>query len=851
MSIASEERFRLSRGGVLNVWQYDEQVFDFAEGRLLLRGANGAGKSKTLELLMPFVIDGDKARMTASGKHTTSLLWLMLDGHDGGGRTGYVWIEFARRTSDGQEVTMTCGVGLRASESARQATSWFFTSPRRVGVDLLLADETGPLSQAQLKSEVESDGEGRFFDSPRRYKEHVGRALFGLPVEQYDELLRLIYWLRQPQVGEDIDPKRLAEQLVNALPQVDDSAVRAAGDTFDELEAFGEEIERRDRAARAIREVVATYAVYARSVVAGRAAAVVEAATWLRRSESTLRRSERELSAARVELGDVDTGRAEQVGLADETQRRITALEQGPEARTRGRLRALAETVRARGEQSRTARRIAGEAQDRADRSGGNATDLGTAIGRGVGRLHDDARRVGSELSALGVLSGLGALVLQSASALDWQLEDATTDLAAALDTVAGWTRDVRVPAGERRAAILVVNQARAASEVAKERADRVEGEVAAAEGRVDQARERAAQAAQASRDLEADLLERLDTWQRDDDAVAFERPDLTVEGLGALESLARGATAGPVESLTDELARSGAAVRSAESRIAELRAERGDVAARRDPEPAPPAWGRTPREGRAGAPFWRLVDFRDDLGPDARAALEAGLESSGILDAWVRPDGQIVGRGDLDVWLNPAGGAQLAGGGSAEGADTLAAVLQVDGSGVNGDKAATDRVSSTVVAAVLSSIAVRDTIALDTAALDTAALDTAALNTAGAAADGLIAAPAADGSIAAGGPAAVVGLDGSWRLGPVSGRASKHVAQYIGASARAAERRRRLDDLDSQLADVEEALVLATAERARVRDQLARIQGWLEGRPRHDQVLRAWATEEEREQAV
>ena len=94
----SADRFRLHRAGVLNVWQYDEQVFNFADGRLLLRGANGAGKSKTLEMLLPFALDGDKARITASAKHHTSLLWLMTDGLEGGNRVGYVWVEFLRVT---------------------------------------------------------------------------------------------------------------------------------------------------------------------------------------------------------------------------------------------------------------------------------------------------------------------------------------------------------------------------------------------------------------------------------------------------------------------------------------------------------------------------------------------------------------------------------------------------------------------------------------------------------------------------------------------------------------------------------------------------------------------------------
>src|SRR5680860_542212 len=88
------DRFRLHRAGILNVWQYDEQIFTFADGRLLLRGANGAGKSKTLEMLLPFALDGDKARITASAKHNTSLLWLMTDGYEGQARVGYVWVEF-------------------------------------------------------------------------------------------------------------------------------------------------------------------------------------------------------------------------------------------------------------------------------------------------------------------------------------------------------------------------------------------------------------------------------------------------------------------------------------------------------------------------------------------------------------------------------------------------------------------------------------------------------------------------------------------------------------------------------------------------------------------------------------
>ncbi|MBR8744644.1 SbcC/MukB-like Walker B domain-containing protein [Nocardiopsis sp. MG754419] len=72
-------RYRLERAGIRNVWQYDDHVLDFAEGRLLLRGRNGAGKSKALEMLLPFLLDGDMRRLDTTGTNRTSLRWLMAD----------------------------------------------------------------------------------------------------------------------------------------------------------------------------------------------------------------------------------------------------------------------------------------------------------------------------------------------------------------------------------------------------------------------------------------------------------------------------------------------------------------------------------------------------------------------------------------------------------------------------------------------------------------------------------------------------------------------------------------------------------------------------------------------------
>lgn len=55
-----KERWKMSRIGFVNFWLYDEEDFAFNDGKLLLRGQNGSGKSITTQSFIPFVLDGDR-----------------------------------------------------------------------------------------------------------------------------------------------------------------------------------------------------------------------------------------------------------------------------------------------------------------------------------------------------------------------------------------------------------------------------------------------------------------------------------------------------------------------------------------------------------------------------------------------------------------------------------------------------------------------------------------------------------------------------------------------------------------------------------------------------------------------
>ena len=97
------------------------------------------------------------------------------------------------------------------------------------------------------------------------------------------------------------------------------------------------------------------------------------------------------------------------------------------------------------------------------------------------------------------------------------------------------------------------------------------------------------------------------------------------------------------------------AGARAEELRAALEELEREIDQLRSGAHPTPPApYTRDPnaREGRLGAPLWRLVDFRDDIASDARAGIEAALEAAGILDGWVTTSAELLDADTGDVLL-------------------------------------------------------------------------------------------------------------------------------------------------------------------------------------------------------
>ena len=784
-------RFRLNRAGILNVWQYDDQQFDFADGRLLLRGANGAGKSKTLEMLLPFVLDGDKARMTASARHHTSLLWLMTDGYEAQGRVGYLWVEFARTRPEGGEEFLTCGVGIRSSASARTATPWFFTTPLRIGAGLLLEDDAGPLSRPRLADTLGEDG--NVFDQARAYKEHVGRVLFGLDVAQYDEVLRLLYWLRQPQIGEDIEPARLAGQLLEALPQLDEQSLRAAGDTFDELAAVGEQLDRRASAARALTTLSETYVGYAAAAAGDRAAGFLTAHRDQVRKRSNLRAAEEhhdEVQRERAELEGVSSSTRREFG---ENQARLRQLEQSPEARSQQRLTTMAERAaeldRAAGAAERAFQGSERQWRDRERRLVQERDEILSRVAAhgATGRSLD--KELGQVAPGATLASPLGETVLSLEDAKSAaRLDDLITDHPRLADTA-------EQVVGRRQAAVIVVQEAMQTLRTAEQESSTQNRRAAEAEERWEKSLANAVEAEHHASEQVDRLWTQLRDWNAEPAAPDWQLPEeLTVEVLESLNESATNAAEPVLGELRTSQQRAGIVRKQATDRIDEVSRHRDEIAAESDPAPPAPTLERTARPD--GEPLWRLVDFSPQLTPEDRAGLEAALQACGLLDAWVRPDGRLLESAHLDTVL--AVGPAAAG-------PSLADILV-------SDLPAECDVSAAVLDAVLRRVGVRTP----------------------------------DGSVQQGG-AAWVALDGSWSLGPAEGRADKAKAQYVGATARADERQRRLDEVLASLDEAQRLHDRAAAELDDLAGRIAGVERWLRAAPRVQPLLRAWATLDER----
>ncbi|MEV0929249.1 TIGR02680 family protein [Streptomyces phaeochromogenes] len=829
---SSPHRYRLHRAGIRNVWQYDEQKFAFGDGRLLLRGKNGAGKSKALEMLLPYLLDADARALDATGTGRTTLLWLMLDGFEQTNRLGYLWVEFMRTDEEGNDHHLTLGAAIRASQSTRTAKAFFFVTSLRVGEGLHLAPAGQPLPVEQLKSIV---GPENITDRAVEHRARVARHLFGLTdPARYRNLLHLLHRLRRPTIGDRIDSGGLVSVLAETLPALDDEVVEKVARNLDDLDAVRTDLGRLERTHEALQTFLTGYRGYLHGALRRRADDVngeLERLAEHRRSAgeavkkvAKLRTSEDEL-AARLDVLKAEADEAETDLAALHASAAYRSLQElGEKRATVTALHSAAATAfkalrKAHSSQEETARRLTEEA----GRLGGELVELGTTHGE----LLREAERSGLDPMHLGEPAVVPATPVVAAAAAELTAPDGDFHLVRHSEVLA---IDTEVCAGALQAwasqldaaGPVIRNRARAVTELTAlidktRRAQREAHEADAARERLeeqaDEARERAGRRREETAREGQAYAGAVRTWTE-------RMRSLTGVSLDAVHALiAHDPAEGPLPAhAPDEVADTArsavepwlaelgeqrdmraVAIRELAAEQDRLVRERNDWEARTDPEPTPPPHRSAPRTPGTGAPLYRLVDFAESLEPAARAGLEAALEASGLLDAWVCSDGTVLDPATRDTLLTP--GTPAAG-------PTLATVLRpvmAPDSGVT-----TGQVERMLQAVALVTHGITGTTA-----------------------------------------ESAIGADGSWKLGVARGCHAKQTAEYVGAEVRAETRRRALAELDLQLAHAQEKLTeqerglrILTEHRAQAADTLSHPPT---ARPLTD----AWARATEAERAA
>ena len=795
-------RWRLNRAGIINVYQYENEVLDFAGGRLLLRGVNGSGKSTAMNMLLPFLLTARPGRIDAAGEQAGILKSWMLDGRDDAQPVGYLWIEFERWGE-----FLVCGCGIKANRQSDNVTTWWFVTSKRPGIDVHLVVGDQPLSAEGLRAALDDDEV--FGDRRRRdYRQAVQQRLFGgVSIDQH---IGLIHVVRSPRVGDRIDVE-LPEHLVEALPQLSEQALADAAQPLDDLEEHRRNVAALERTSEAIDGLLEVYRAYCadelrQHTAEGRSRLSVE-----RSRTRDEKQKQRAAESAEAEVARLDEAIADQERTAGRLRSEISALEESRAYREGRQLDALRDFVKNLATESKRASvRVAG----REERLEAAAAELLRAQQRS--RSDVAALNVGMAAAAeLSELCQVGRRPPRPIDLAETALADsgAFEPVGAFDDAVIG--REVAAMSGAvlaRQADIDQVDEARGALDAAENSLSLAESRFEAASDAADLASARLAEqdqhlaaarrqwhdsirlwaseactlllsagldttAASVPTAVEADDGEPADGSSQATDAV----PDAASDRAEALRNKLSSACDELTGHWRESVAAVGFRLDGERAAAREAQALVDALADRTEPEPPRLDWQTEPDYCLAD-----LIDFKVHLGETERCGLEAALESSGLLSARLAEDGI----------LELAGGELVA-----ATADPVVSPLS-DCLAVTVPDRLINRVEPASVVRLLLSISSD---------------------------------PLSD-------AATVAATDGSFSVGALHGRHSKDRPEFIGTTARREALERERQEASALLVSALAVMSDSEAELARHRSSLEQSQGLQERLPTNAAILGAAA---------
>lgn len=273
----------MNRIGFVNFWLYDEEYFEFEDGKLLLRGQNGSGKSITTQSFIPFILDGDRtpSRLDPFGSSDRRMEYYFLGEEGKDEATGYLFLEFKRTSSqdagvyEQEEEYRTIGIGQRAKRG-KPMDFWGFVilDGQRIGIDLQLYKEIGkkriPYDKRELKLLL---GEHNLFTSNQsEYKKLVNQYIFGFrKEEQYEQFIKLLVKVRAPKLSKEFKPTKVYDILNESLQTLSDEDLRVMVDAMEKMDEIQDSLDMLNRAFADVKIIRNEYTRYNQYMLAKKA----------------------------------------------------------------------------------------------------------------------------------------------------------------------------------------------------------------------------------------------------------------------------------------------------------------------------------------------------------------------------------------------------------------------------------------------------------------------------------------------------------------------------------------------------------------------------------------------------
>jgi uncharacterized protein (TIGR02680 family) len=785
---ARTPRWVPARAGILNVWRYYDEVFTFHDGRLLLRGPNGSGKSKALELLLPFLLDASlrASRLSTFGTAERTMHWnLMGEGASGTTRVGYVWLEFcfpATDTGSGGAPGRWFGCGARLQASTHTTTVYadYFTTTARIGTSdgVALVNEAGqPLTRAAL--EVRLGDRGIVYGNAGDYRAAIRTALFpGLTEQRYDALITALLQLRTPKLSQRLDPALLSTLLSRALPPLGHQEISDLAEGFERLDRQRERLLHLDEEVAAAGTLAARQRAYAQRVLRAGAARLISATTEL----DNLTRAARQ-SAEQYEL--TSTAKTEKQLLNENVDRDAATID----ARITGLIQSEGYQ---QGRELDGLRQQTAEARDRAAALRADADTRRTEADADASAVADSERAVQQRAEVAGALqaetrhaatrAGLASVHEEIAASLDTQSQPGQSQQDRSQQAQAL----LRAATTSRASQLAAVRGALDEHERAVDRRQQAEADLDVASTALSEAQAKQAAATQRHEAQLTSLGDKLTTWAATCRELAFPDPSALLDAIepeSALLALVDAAAAAVREEIVREETAAAAQRTASFAERADLARQVEQLAADQDLPPDAPPTRTADRTTMIGAPFWRLVDFSPHTTEAARGPIEAALQASGLLDAWVGPSGTVTGH---DTFADPAALAPAPG-------RSLADVLVAEHH---------PAVPDTAIQRLLAAIAFGDRL------------------------------PDSH-------PAAI-GADGSWRLGNLHGSWRLEHPAHVGTAARQRARERRIRVLRGQIVALDDAIAALDTRLGALADRRITVANERALRPDHRELTEA-----------